>query len=108
MGSMPGLEGFARDETGQLTPHGQADRWAHEFSLARERLKKWHDQSEKIIDRYLDERNTQSAGTSRLNLFAAHVETQHAMLYGKVPATADTHESFLAYFFLDFPFILTG
>ena len=87
MASMPGLEGFARDETGQLTPHGQADRWAHEFSLARERLKKWHDQSEKIIDRYLDERNTQSAGTSRLNLFAANVETQHAMLYGKIPAT---------------------
>lgn len=87
MASLPSLEGFARDETGRLTPQGQAERWTHEFHTARARLEKWHKQGEKIIDRYLDERDTASSGESRLNLFSANVDTQHAMVYGKIPGT---------------------
>jgi hypothetical protein len=77
---------FTRGPDGKLTPHGQAERWVMEFSAARDRLKKWHAQGEKILDRYLDERNRDSVDESRLNLFSANVETQHAMLFGKVPS----------------------
>jgi hypothetical protein len=79
-------EVFTRGPDGKLTPHGQAERWTMEFAAAREKVKKWHIQAEKILDRYLDERTTATAGESRLNLFSANVETQHAMLYGKVPS----------------------
>lgn len=81
------LENLPRGEDGQLTPFGQAERWALEFSAARERLKKWHTRGEKILDRYLDERASSEADDSRLNLFTANVETQHSMLYGQVPAS---------------------
>lgn len=79
-------EGFPRGKDGKLTPQGQAQRWALEFAAARAGLKKWHPQAEKIVDRYLDERTTADSGESRLNLFTANVETQHAMLFGKVPS----------------------
>jgi hypothetical protein len=79
-------EVFSRGPDGKLTPHGQAERWVMEFSAARDRLKKWHGQGEKILDRYLDERNRDTVDESRLNLFSANVETQHAMLFGKVPS----------------------
>jgi hypothetical protein len=86
-GAIEGPEEFDRDEGGQLTPAGQQQRWQFEFHAARGRLKKWHKQGEQILDRYLDERTTAETGESRLNLFTANVETQHAMLYGKVPAS---------------------
>ncbi len=64
-----------------------------EFRAAREKLKKWHTQGEKVIDRYLDERDTASASDSRLTLFSANVDTQMALLYGKTPQ-ADVTRSF--------------
>jgi hypothetical protein len=79
-------EMFARGPDGKLTSQGQAQRWTMEFQAARERLKKAHEQGEKILDRYLDERDAASQDASRLNLFTANVETQHAMLYGKIPS----------------------
>lgn len=77
---------FTRGPDGKLTAAGQAERWAMEFASARDGLKDWHPQGEKILDRYLDERSPLDAGESRLNLFSANVETQHAMLYGKIPS----------------------
>jgi hypothetical protein len=78
-------EVFTRDADGKLTPYGQAERWTMEFAAAREKVRKWHGQAEKILDRYLDERDRATVGESRLNLFSANVDTQHAMLFGKVP-----------------------
>lgn len=92
-GTIEGPEEFARDEEGNLTPAGQQQRWQFEFNAARRRLKDWHKQGEQILDRYLDERGTKDTQSSRLNLFTANVETQHAMLYGKVP-TADVARTF--------------
>jgi hypothetical protein len=76
---------FSRGPDGKLTPHGQAERWTMEFQAARDRLKKWHGQGEKILDRFLDERDKGNVGESRLNLFTSNVESQHAMLYGQTP-----------------------
>lgn len=84
---------FTRGPDGKLTPAGQAERWVMEFSAAREKLKKWHAQGEKIIDRFLDERASADSGESRLNLFTANVESQHSMLFGKVPS-ADVSRHF--------------
>jgi hypothetical protein len=92
-GAIEGPEEFDRDEEGSLTPAGQQQRWQFEFHAARARLKKWHKQGERIFDRYLDERSNADTGESRLNLFTANVETQHAMLYGKIP-TADVARAF--------------
>lgn len=86
-------ESFPKDQDGNLTPAGQASRWTLEFATARERLKKWQSQGEKIMDRYLDERDSNNVDESRLNLFTANVETQHAMLYGKIPG-ADVARQF--------------
>lgn len=91
--TIEGPELFARDAEGNLTPVGQAQRWTLEFATARQRLKSWQEKGEKILDRYLDERNADSSEESRLNLFTANVETQHAMLYGKIP-TADVGREF--------------
>jgi hypothetical protein len=79
------LENMPRGEDGKLSAYGQAERWALEFNAAKEKLKPWHTQAEKILDRYLDERAASDAGESRLNLFTANIETQHSMLYGQVP-----------------------
>ncbi len=54
-------EVFTRGPDGELTPVGEQERWTMEFRAAREKLKKWHTQGEKVIDRYLDERDTASA-----------------------------------------------
>jgi hypothetical protein len=77
---------LTRGPDGRLTPEGEAERWTLEFAHAREKLRSWHERGEKILDRYLDERVAADTGTSRLNLFTANVDTQHAMLYGKVPS----------------------
>ena len=79
------IEEFDRDDSGQLTPKGQAQRWTVEFQAARKKLKAWHERGDKVLDRYLDEREQAQAGASRLNLFTANVETQQALLYGQVP-----------------------
>jgi hypothetical protein len=78
-------ENFTRGPDGKLTPYGQAERWTMEFAAARDRLKKWHSQGDKILDRFLDERDKATASESRLNLFTSNVESQHAMLYGQTP-----------------------
>lgn len=78
-------ESFNTGPDGKLTPRGEQERWTMEFRAARDKLKKWHDQGEKVLDRYLDERDRSTQGESRLNLWTANVETQQALLYGKPP-----------------------
>lgn len=69
----------------QETPEGWAQRWQMELSAAREALKKWHTAGDKIVKRFLDERESKAAGDTRWNLFTANVQTQRAMLYGNTP-----------------------
>jgi hypothetical protein len=67
------------------SPQGWQRRWQVEFEAARDRLKEFHDQGEKVEDRYRDERDAKMRGESRLNLFHGDVETKKAMLYGNPP-----------------------
>lgn len=79
-------EDFSRDpDTGELSPEGEAERWAMELQAAKRKLKDWQDRADKIVDRYLDEREKGGENESRLNLWTANVDTQMALMYGKTP-----------------------
>jgi hypothetical protein len=81
------------------TPADQYKYWNTELESSFARLKKWHKSADKIVDRYIDARGSQSAlnaagtdassgaagGAFRLNLFHSNVKTAMNMLYGKLP-----------------------
>jgi len=70
------------------TPRGWAQRWDFEFAAAKKELKKWQAQSEKIIKRYLDERDASEEALNRWNLFTSNVQTKSDMMYGSPPKVA--------------------
>lgn len=62
--------------------------WTAEFKAARNAVRTWHEQCDKI-DRILrDERQGNEVEDSRLELFYADLQTREAMLYGKPPEVA--------------------
>jgi hypothetical protein len=68
------------------TPEGWQQRWTEEFAAAKKFVEKWHTQSEKIVDRFLDVRSREDASFStKLNLFHANIVTLQSMLYGRIP-----------------------
>lgn len=66
------------------TKAGWSQRWAVEFGASKEYLKKWHEQAQTVVDRYLDKRDT-DLGRRRLNLMNADVQIVLAMLFGRPP-----------------------
>lgn len=65
---------------------GWASRWQLEFSAAQKWIKKWHKQSDKVVERYLDNREKDVDDVStKLNLFNANITTLQSMLYGRMP-----------------------
>lgn len=69
---------------------GWARRWAVEFAAAKEEVKRWHEQAERIIKRFLDERDALQDTDTRWNLFTANVQTVRAIMYGKTPSVSVT------------------
>jgi hypothetical protein len=68
------------------TPEGWQRRWEAEINAAKKSAEKWHKRGDKVIARVLDERTDAATSTqTRVNLFAANVQTQRALLYGKTP-----------------------
>lgn len=67
------------------TPTGWASRLTAEFDAAKKALKGWHDEANKALDAFLDERATADTGDTRLNIYTSDTQTQEAMLYGKTP-----------------------
>lgn len=68
------------------TPEGWQARWTDEFASANKFVDKWHKQSDKVVERFLDIRAREdNAHTTRLNLFHANIVTLQAMLYGRMP-----------------------
>lgn len=67
------------------SPQGQARRWQVEITAAKEALREWHNKGERIIKRFLDERDVRVQDDTRWNLFSANVQTQRALLYGNTP-----------------------
>jgi hypothetical protein len=68
------------------TPKGYQERWEKEITAAKKMLEKVHEQGDKVLERYLDKRDSvDSRFATRLNLFHSGVNTVKAMLYGQVP-----------------------
>ena len=65
--------------------------WQDELKNSDKMLEKWHKQGNRIVKRYLDDRERtgrnerQDGGAFRLNLFHANILTLESMLYGSLP-----------------------
>lgn len=74
-------------------PRGQYNYWSEELNASIGRRKKWWEQGDKIVSRFLDYRGSLDAAgvgneyarSKKLNLFHSNVTTLTSMLYGNVP-----------------------
>ena len=66
------------------TPKGWQERWTKEMEAADKMVDKFWEQGDKILKRYLDERESTESYT-RLNLFHSGINTIRSMLYGQIP-----------------------
>lgn len=65
---------------------GSYEYWNDELSVSYKELKdKFHEKSDKVVRRFLDEDSDLSNTDDRLNLFHANVVTLRSMLYGQQP-----------------------
>lgn len=66
---------------------GWAERWAIEFSSAKKWIKKWHKQSDKVVMRFIDDREKDNVDdlSTKLNIFNSNITTLQSMLYGRMP-----------------------
>lgn len=78
------------------TTRGWAARWGFEFEAAKKSQKDWWEKGEKIVRRYLDDRDySDSRGPGsrhRLNLFNGDVNTKKNMMYGNTPTATVTRK----------------
>lgn len=70
----------------QEGPSGDASYWQVEISAAQQELRKFHQQGDKVIKRYLDDRSGRSGASSRLNLYTSEINLTKALLFGNVPS----------------------
>jgi hypothetical protein len=65
---------------------GSYQYWNDELSVAYKTLKeKFHEKSDKVVRKFLDEADDVNADGQRLNLYHANVVTLRSMLYGQTP-----------------------
>lgn len=79
--------GIERASEFEETPTGWATRWEMEMAASKKWLKKWLKQSDKVVERFLDDREKDNVDdlSTKLNLFNANITTLQAMLYGRMP-----------------------
>ena len=76
------------------TPAGMAQRWSVEIEAARKELEKFHEDGDKIVERYLDKRDEWRRAESRVNLFWSTMKVLLSLLYAR-PPKADVSRTFL-------------
>lgn len=76
------------------TPAGMAQRWLVEIEAARKELEKFHEDGDKIVERYLDKRDEWRRAESRVNLFWSTMKVLLSLLYAR-PPKADVSRTFL-------------
>ena len=81
------------DDQFDSTPNGLAKRWGTEIESSRQELSKFHDESKKILKRYLDKRDEYGDSESRVNLFWSTIKVLLSMLYAR-PPKADVSRTF--------------
>lgn len=67
------------------TPEGWASRIKYELDAARKAVKDWHEQAERTLKEYLDDREGNRSEGQRWNIFTADTQTKQAMLFGNPP-----------------------
>lgn len=77
----------------QNTPMGLAQRWQTEIDASQQELRKFHEDANKITQRYLDKRDAYGKDESRVNLFWSTMQVLLSMLYAR-PPKADVARSF--------------
>lgn len=70
-------------------PSKQWVRWNKELTAAKKDFARWHKESKRVLEKFLDSRAQEQDEwgelSTRLNLFHANVTTLMCMLYGKIP-----------------------
>tara|TARA_R110000868_G_scaffold59761_2_gene183368 strand:- start:20612 stop:22861 length:2250 start_codon:yes stop_codon:yes gene_type:complete len=78
------------------SPRGLAQRWGTEIQAADQELTKYHEESRRIVARYLDKRDAYGKDESKVNLFWSTMKVLLSMLYAR-PPKADVSRSFQDY-----------
>lgn len=93
---MPDTSGQSQVETLAdfgLNPEGISKRWIAEINLFETEREDWFKRSEKVVNRYRDERQDPTRNVRRFNLFWSNVETLKPICYARLPK-ADVQRRF--------------
>lgn len=66
--------------------------WVNEIRAAEKNLEKWHEQAERINQRFLDKRDAAAESSNRINLFTANTLILISTLYARFPKPIVTRE----------------
>ena len=75
------------------TPAGMSQRWGTEIEASRQELLKFHQDANRITQRYLDKRDAYGHDESKVNLFWSTMKVLLSMLYAR-PPKADVSRTF--------------
>jgi hypothetical protein len=78
------------------TPVGLAQKWQTEIQASQQELLKFHQDANRITQRYLDKRDAYAKDESKVNLFWSTMQVLLSMLYAR-PPKADVARSFQDY-----------
>ncbi len=78
------------------TPNGLAQKWQTEIQASQQELLKFHQDANRITQRYLDKRDAYGKDESKVNLFWSTMQVLLSMLYAR-PPKADVARSFQDY-----------
>jgi hypothetical protein len=84
------------DSDFENTPVGLAARWQTEIQASQQELLKFHQDANRITQRYLDKRDAYAKDESKVNLFWSTMQVLLSMLYAR-PPRADVARSFQDY-----------
>jgi len=59
--------------------------WNTELTTAKKKIKAWHEQGEKVLDRYLDKRDSGDDHANYFNLFNSNTGIMLSALYARIP-----------------------
>lgn len=84
------------DSDFENTPVGLAAKWQTEIQASQQELLKFHQDANRITQRYLDKRDAYAKDESKVNLFWSTMQVLLSMLYAR-PPKADVSRSFQDY-----------
>jgi hypothetical protein len=77
---MASTEGKKRNDRAEHQRH-----WMNEISSARKMVEAWHNQGDKVVDKYLDKRGRGEKSARRYNLFNTNTNILMSALFARIP-----------------------